>query len=770
MVAKGSTSTNLVIVESPSKSVSITKYLNSNPALAKYGKFVVLASYGHIRDLSKKTLAIDIEHEFAPQYEFLTEKKDQMDKIKKAAAKADAVYLASDFDQEGEFIGESIRVFLNLGENYKRIVFTEITAPALQYAIENYRKIDKFQLEGQQCRRILDRLVGFKLSPLLWKKFTTGSVTLSAGRVQSAVMHLIIQREKEIEAFKTTPYWHFNGDFTIKVGKDVTNLEEVKLYDKNLMYKTEDPKNIDKLFKSLKNSWSVSDVKSRQTRQSPDAPFITSTLQQEASGKLKTGVKRIMAVAQELYEAGHITYMRTDSYNMSEVFKSSAKDYIIDKFGDDYYEGGVLKKKAAKGAQEAHECIRVTHVEVTELGGKMGKDQKELYKLIWQRTVGFLMKPAIFDELEIMIRDSGMAKDLNFSTTFKKVKFNGYLAVYDIKNETNNFEAYMKSLKSGSYNLSCKEVRAKNTWTSPPARYNDAALVKLMETNGIARPSTFSSIIEKLYDKTYVVKTDIQGEEKSTSDFVFDPSPPSKKLKEVKGKTMVGAEQGKAKPTDIGFEIDKYLSEHFEYIVDKSFTANMEEDLDEIAEGKKKRNQILDVFWKKLSKDLDNETQKKEEKRKIESEKKTVTVSGKEYIVRIGPYGPLIEYEKDGKKKYIGLKGYLPIAKKEYLDIDEDDVKFLLELPKKVGTVEGKDAMIVIGPYGPYIKWNNTNVKIPRFALKEFGETKSFTSEQLKGFIEYAKNKPKANSPRGQSAKTDSAKKITPKKTKVKTI
>ena len=757
-----SKNTNLVIVESPAKAVTIAKYLNGNPALSKYGKFVVIASYGHIRDLAKKRLGINIEKGFEPEYEFLTEKKDQMDKIKKAAASASAVWLAADQDNEGSAIADSVRILLNLGENYKRIVFTEITKDALQYAIEHSGKIDQLQLETQQCRRILDRLVGFKLSPLLWKKFTTGNIKLSAGRVQSAVMHLIIDREKEIEKFETHPYWHFNGDFNIKVGKDVTSLEEVKLYEKDNMYKTEDLKNVNKFFKSVKNVWSVTDVKSKQTKQSPDAPFITSSLQQEASSKLKTGVKRIMSIAQELYEGGHITYMRTDSYNMSDTFKSAAKDYIIKEFGEKYYTGGLLKKKVVKGAQEAHECIRVTDVKVSDLDGKMSKDHKDLYKLIWQRSVAFLMKPAVFDELEIIIRDSGMAKDLSFSTTFKKVNFNGFLLVYGVKNEKNDFENYMKSLKAGKYDLNCKELRAKNTWTSPPARYNDSSLVKLMEVNGIGRPSTYSTTLDKLYDKTYVVKTDIKGEEKVTSDFIFD----LKKIKEVKGKTMVGAEQGKAKPSDIGFEIDRYLTEHFDYIVDKDFTAEMEKNLDLISEGKKKRNQVLDEFWKKISKDLDEQMKKKEDKRLIESEKKEITIAGKTYIVRIGPYGPLVEYEKDGKKTYIGLKGYLPIAKKEYLDIDDEDIKFLLALPKKVGTVEGKDAMLHLGPYGVYIRHNEINVKIPRFALKEFGETRTFTTEALKGFIEYAKTKPNVGSAKTKvnvgSAKT--------KVKKVKTI
>jgi DNA topoisomerase-1 len=738
---KKMSTTNLVLVESPGKVATITKYLNNNPALKKYGKFVVVASFGHIRDLPKKNLGIDVTKDFETEYEYLNEKKEQLNKIKKAAADASVIYIASDQDQEGAWIAESLRTFLKLGENYRRIVFTEITSSALQYAIEHPGKIDNLQVASQQCRRILDRLVGFKLSPLLWKKFTSGSITLSAGRVQSAVMHLIIQREKEIEAFKSSPYWHINGDFILKIGKDITKLEEVKLYQDANVYKTENEAALKAFFKSLKNIWKVEDYTQKVTRQSPDAPFITSSLQQTASSKLRIGVKRVMAIAQELYEAGHITYMRTDSYNMSETFKESAKEYILHKYGADYVSDKVKNVKKGKGAQEAHECIRPTDVEIREIPDKYSKDHKELYKLIWQRSVAYLMSQAIYDELAINIRDTGMGLNMFFKTVFKKVKFNGYLIVYDVKNETNDFAKYTTALDKGKYDLECNEVRAKNTWQSPPARYNDVSLIKLMESNGLGRPATFSTILEKLYDKTYVIKSDIQGEEKPTLDYSFNPN--KKILKEEKGKTLVGAEQGKAKPTDIGLKIDEYLMQHFDYIVDKDFTAHMEKDLDFISEGKKKRNDVLSIFWNKFGKDLTAQEGIKEAKQKVETEKRVIKFNGKDYTVRMGPYGPLVEYEKDGKKTYIGLKGYLPMAKKEYVDLDAEDIKFLMELPKKVGVVDGKDAFVVIGPYGPYIKWNGTNVKIPRFALKKFGETKSFTAEELQGFIEFSK-KPKA--------------------------
>ena len=727
--------TNLVIVESSGKVASITKYLNNNPALKKHGKFIVVASFGHIRDLAKKTLAIDLDT-FEPQYEFLTEKKKQLDKIKEAARSAKNIYLAADADQEGHFIAESIRVFLNLGDNYKRIVFTEITAAALERAIENPGKIDPNQIAGQQCRRILDRLVGFKLSPLLWKKFKSGGVvTLSAGRVQSAVMHMIIQREKEILNFTSGSYWHFHGNFALKIDKNITNLEEIKLYKDANVYKTEKAQDVKAFFKAIKNKWTVESYKQKITKQSPDSPFITSTLQQEASSKLRIGVKRVMALAQELYEDGFITYMRTDSYNMSETFKEPAIEYIKSTYGDKYVSEKVKVSKKSKGAQEAHECIRPTNVkDSTALPSKYTQDHRDLYKLIWQRSLAYLMSQAVYDELALNIVDASM-KTMCFKATFKKVNFNGYLVVYGIKNETNNFSTYTEALDKKKYDLTCSQIQAKNTWQSPPARYNDTSLIKLMETTGIGRPSTYSTILDKLYDKNYVVKTDIQGIEKPKKDYLFDPN--TKVVKEEAGTVKVGAEQGRAKPTDIGFKVDEYLGQHFDYIVDKDFTAHMESDLDLISSGKKKRNDVLETFWKRMSKDIDSQIAIKEAKKIIETEKRVIKIGEREYTVRMGPYGPLVEYLKDGKKTFLGLKGYLQMVKKEYSDIDEQDVKFLLTIPLKLGTVDGKDAMLVSGPFGFYIKWNDRNVKIPMFAIKKFGQTRTFSEEELRGFIEY---------------------------------
>lgn len=718
---------NLVIVESPGKVATISKYLNHSALLKKYGKFVVMASVGHIRDLAKKRLAIDVEHDFEPEYEFLADKKKVIENLQEASKKAKVVWLAVDADLEATFIAESIRLALGLGENYHRIVFTEITPSALEHAIQHPVRIDKNGLDSQACRRILDRLVGFKLSPLLWTKFNAGTVTLSAGRVQSALMHLIIAREKEIEAFESAPYWHVAGDFELGVGKEKTPLEDIRMYEKGAIWKTEEPKQVVKLFRALKGKWAIHEVKSRVKKENPDAPFITSSLQQEGSAKLKIGVKRVMQLAQGLYEAGHITYMRTDSYNMSEDFKAAGREYILGKWGETYYEGGVLRKKTVKGAQEAHECIRPTRASVEEIQG-MSAEHAALYQLIWKRSIAFLMKAAVYDELEIKFRDAGMGEK-EFVTSFRRVKFNGYLAVYGISCDSGDHVELMHALNEGRYKLAMQALYGKNTYTSPPARYNDAGLVKLMEQNGIGRPSTMVATIDKLYEKSYILKTDIQPSLRDTLEYEYRAGV----IKELKGKAEVGGEKSKVKPTDIGQMIDQYLASHFDYIVDKNFTALMEADLDKIAAGQKKRLDVLRSFWGRFSSDLLKETAHKVVKTKIAAESKKIVVQGIEYGLRLAKYGPVVEYVKEGKKAYIGLKSYMKLTKKEYLDIDESDIEFLLSLPKKVGIYDGHDVMLHLGPYGLYLQCNGQNHKV---FVKKFEVDMKLTAAQIKTFIE----------------------------------
>ena len=743
-MSKG-TKTNLVIVESRGKVVSITKYLNSAPELKQYGKFEVMACFGHILDLKKKTLAIDVNDNFKAIYEPLVDKKDVIDNLKKHADKADKVWLASDSDVEGHAISYSLRELLK-PKNYSRMVFNEITQKALVNAIKNAGDIDMDQVYAQQTRRILDRLVGFKLSPLLWKHYkTSSSLTLSAGRVQSCLLNLIIKRENEITEFKSKPYWHFDGDFTLE---DKTILSETSLYKDKTIYKILNINDANSLLKKIKNDFKIIDVNNHITKKSPPMPYITTTLQQDAPFT----AKQTMALAQKLYEGGYITYMRTDSYNMSADFKQLASTYILDTFGKDYLNQGELKQKSAiKGAQEAHECIRIT--DPTKVEVPLGKDEQKLYQIIWRRTIAYLMTQCIYDELDIKIVDSSFVKDMFFLSTFKKVKFNGFQIVYDIKNDKYTFEKYIKDLMKQK--IKCDQIIGINTWTSPPARYNDSGLSKLMQDNGIARPSTVVTTISKLEERKYIIKSNVQGTEYPNINLIYKNG----NITQKKDNKMVGAEQSKYVVSDIGFAVDKYISENFKYIVDPKFTSSMEADLDKIADAKKTKLTVLTEFWKTFSKDLDTQVvEKGYKKEELKTAEKEITVDGILYKLRIGKYGPLAEYEQNKIKKYLGLKAYLQLSKKDYLDIEADDIKFLLELPKKIGTVDGKPVILLIGPFGPYLQYNNSNVKIPRFALKEFGETKTFTTEQLKGFIQYAKEHPAkaktADKPVSTKAKT----------------
>ena len=728
---------NLVIVESAAKSKTITKYLNNSKELKNLGKFVVAASFGHVRDLKKEGLGIDIDHNFKTEYDVIPDKKKVVDDLTKKVKEASNVYIASDPDREGESIAQHLKEVLKL-KNYKRITFTEITPKALENAIKNPRKIDEQLVDAQETRRILDRLVGFKLSPLLWKKYNThNAFTLSAGRVQSAVLHIIIEKEKEIEKFETKAYWNFNGDFSLILNKDKQELTEIKLYKDTTIYKVDDYNDVVKFLGKNENKWIIDDITTKQAKHSADLPYITSTLQQDAYSKLGMTLKRSMQIAQELYENGHITYMRTDSFNMSTDFKDIAKSFIDHTYGTDYYEGGSSRKKIVKNAQEAHECIRITNPTMIKLQGeKFGKDHISLYDMIWKRTIAYLLKPSIYDELEIKIYDKGWGKNYYFNAVYKKVKFNGYLIVYGIKNDVYDFKD-MISNKS-KYTIQASSITAKNVWMSPPQRFNESSIVKTLESESIGRPSTYSVILSKLFDRKYVLKSNIAGIDKDVIHLILNPN--TKNIKKEKGTTKVGAETSKLVPTEVGIEINKYLEEHFDYIVDKNFTAYMENDLDKIAEGDKDKLSVLKLFWSKFSVDLAKEQNKtKEKKIKLETENNELTVQGKKYIIRLAKYGPVIQ---EGTN-YINLKSYLAMVKKQYTDINEDDIKFLTNLPRNLQKIDGHMAVLVYGPYGLYIKYNNKNISITRKFAKIILENGQYDAEMIKSMIDYQNNKKK---------------------------
>ncbi len=779
--------TNLVIVESKGKVASITKYLNSSKELKPLGKFIVMASFGHIYELKKPGLGVDIDNDFKPEYQLISEKKKIVDELIKKSKTVDNVYLASDRDDEGCQIANSIKDALKL-KKYKRIVFTEITQKALENAVKNPGLIDEKQLAAQETRRILDRLVGFKLSPLLWKKFTTGKQsTLSAGRVQSAALHMIINKEDEINNFKLNSYWNISGNFKLTVAKDKRELEDVKLYKGETIHKFLKSDDVINFFKKNQNKFVISDVKSKISKQNADMPYITSSLQQDAYSKHGFALKRTMALAQSLYESGLITYMRTDSYNMSEDFKELAGKYIIQTYGENYYEEGGSKKKktSVKGAQSAHECIRVTDPSVVNIGDKFEKDAAKLYEMIWCRSIGYLMKPCIYDELEIRIMDKSFVKDLadmSFITTYKKVKFNGFQIVYGVKNDNYNFGDYIESLKNGNYTLSADSLYSKNIWSAPPQRYNESSIVKALENEGIGRPSTYATIMTKLFERKYIIKGNIEGIKKDVEHYKFTPQ--SGKITKEKDTTMVGAEKTKLIPTDIGIQIDKYLETNFDYIVDKKFTAHMEEDLDRIAEGEKKKLDVLRVFWSRFHEDLDKQEGIKEKKVALKTESNEIDVDGQKYIVRIAKFGPVIQYIKPGalskvnaKGKeeptytYIPLKGYLQLIKKGYTEIGEEDIRFLTSLPKELMKINGNSVNLNMGPFGLYLKYNGKNIPITKKFTYKIIKGEEYDNKEILDMIEYNANKPPVNKPPTTKVpKEDSVTRTTEKKKIIKKL
>jgi DNA topoisomerase-1 len=735
---------NLVIVESPAKAKTITKYLNASKALRHMGKFSVMASMGHIRDLKNRDLSIDVDKDFTTHYEILKDKVKLVEELKQKAKMVENVYLAADYDREGEAISEHIRVTLGL-KKYYRITFTEITPKALEKAILSPRMIDNNLVDAQETRRVLDRLVGFKISPLLWKKYNANKIHLSAGRVQSAVLHLIKEKEEEVKTHDTNKYWYFNGNFDFKIGDEFHKLEDVKLYDGDRVYKIDEelPK-VRSFISQIKNQFHITDLKSRQLKQNPDLPFITSTLQQEAYSKHGFPLKRTMSLAQDLYEKGYITYMRTDSYNISDDFKKDTEGYILSKYGQEYYDGIPRKSKTSKNAQEAHEAIRPTNVNTTiieELGFTV--DHKKLYDLIWKRTVAYFMKATIYDELEIRIHDTGLPKTTYFLSTFKKVKFNGFMILYGVKNDAYNFEKYINAIKNKVYSVTCLSVVARNTWTSPPARYSEASIIKTLEAESIGRPSTFATILSKLFEKHYILKSDVRGVDKDVVHLIYEPS---KGLTEKKEVITIGHERSKLVPSDIGNEIDKFMETNFNYIIDRKFTATMEEDLDKIAEGIVSRSDVLSMFWKTFGADVERvETVKKGEKVKIENENLTYDINGISYIIRLTKFGPVIQYKPNqnaDKDKYIDIKAYLKYTSKSYTNVSKEDVQFLTSLPRKIATINGNDLMLTSGPYGLYFKYNDDNVKIPLKMIKRLlNPEDSISVSELDSVIQFHKNK-----------------------------
>ncbi len=683
---------NLVIVESPAKAKTIEKFLGKG--------YTVLSSYGHIRDLKKKGISIDFENDFQPEYEIPADKKDTVRKLKEAAGKADMVWLASDEDREGEAIAWHLYEVLGLNPgNTKRIVFHEITKPAILNAIANPRDIDIDRVNAQQARRVLDRIVGFELSPVLWKKIKP---SLSAGRVQSVAVRLICEREKEIGAFVPESYFRVSGQFEIP-GSDVGLKADLsrRCSDENdamsVLDECQDAK------------FRIDEVNVRPGRRQPYPPFTTSTLQQEASRRLGFSVNQTMVIAQKLYEDGKITYMRTDSTNLSELALRDISDTIRNEMGEQY-----LKVRHyhthSKGAQEAHEAIRPTYVSNRTIEGD-AKEQK-LYDLIWRRAVASQMADAEVEKTVVDIAivpgsDVRTAEDTShgvFKAEGEIVVFPGFLAVYQ---QGVGKDTSLPPLSVGM-DLNAKEITATEDFTQAPPRYSEASLVKKMEELGIGRPSTYAPTISTIQQREYVKRGEKEGVPRSYKEIVLKKGKVSMKNKTV----SVGSEKGKLVPTDTGMVVNDFLTEYFPDILDYNFTARIEEKFDDIAEGKLPWQNEMSEFYGGFHPEIERiNTLKMEHKvgeRCLGSDPKT----GRNVYVKIGRFGPIAqigEATDEDKPLFASLQ---PDQSVQTITLEE--ALKLFELPRDVGMYEGKKILAAVGRFGPYIRHDSMFVSIPK--------------------------------------------------------
>ena len=683
---------NLVIVESPAKAKTIEKFLGKD--------FKVLSSYGHIRDLKKKEFSIDIEKNFKPKYEIPEEKQELVDKLKEEASKAETVWLASDEDREGEAISWHLYEVLKLKpENTKRIVFHEITKTAILKAIEQPRDIDINLVNAQQARRILDRIVGFELSPVLWKKVKPA---LSAGRVQSVAVRLIVEREREIQAFKSEASYRVTAVFLVPDADG--KLVEMKA---ELARRLKTKKEAQKFLESCKAAtFSIEDIVTRPVKKSPAAPFTTSTLQQEAARKLGFTVAQTMMVAQKLYESGLITYMRTDSVNLSEYATEGSKAAIAQIMGEQYVYPRHFATKT-KGAQEAHEAIRPTYMENQTVEGSA--QERKLYDLIWKRTIASQMADA---ELEKTTATIGISSGSDkFTATGEVIKFDGFLRVYkesyDDDNEQEDESHLLPPLKKGQI-LEHQGIVATERFTQRPSRYTEASLVRKLEELGIGRPSTYAPTISTIQQREYVEKGDKTGEERSFDILTLKDD----QITDVKHTEVVGAEKSKLLPTDIGTVVNDFLTEYFPNILDYNFTANVEKQFDEIAEGDKKWTSIMKDFYKEFHPSVETtlatKTEHKVGERILGEEPKT----GKTVSVKIGRFGPVVQIgtaDDTDKPRFAQMKkgqSMETITLEEALD--------LFKLPRKVGEFEEKTVTIGTGRFGPYVYHDSKYVSLPK--------------------------------------------------------
>ena len=680
---------NLVIVESPAKAKTIEKFLGKD--------FVVKSSFGHIRDLAKKDLGINIEEGFKPIYEIPADKKKVVDELNKLAKKK-TVWLASDEDREGEAIAWHLTEVLGLPvDQTKRIVFHEITKRAILEAIEKPRTVNMNLVNAQQARRILDRLVGFELSPVLWKKVRP---SLSAGRVQSVAVRLIVEREREIIAFHSTPYFRVVAQFHAAENPDKT------LFRAELPTRFETVEEAESFLRScIGATFTVAKSEEKPAQRYPAPPFTTSTLQQEAGRKLGMSVSRTMAVAQRLYEQGLITYMRTDSVNLSQQALAQCKEEVIKLYGEKYSRWYNYKTKT-KGAQEAHEAIRPSYIDRQSIEGTA--EEKRLYDLIWKRTVASQMVCAELDRTTITIDMSGSQHQ--FVAQGEVIRFDGFLRLYsestDDDQAAESGEGRLPKLAKGD-RLEAAQITATERFTSAPARYNEASLVKRLEELGIGRPSTYAPTITTIINRGYVVKQNRDGQKRSYTQLTL-------KEGKIAGETLTenyGKEKNRLSPTDIGMVVNDYLEEQFAPIIDYNFTANVEKEFDRIAEGDITWEKMIGDFYGPFHKMVDaaitSQNTKPREVRILGTDPKT----GHTVKARIGRYGPMVEIEgaEGEKSRFASLKKGQLIE-----SITLDEALELFALPREVGELDGEKLTIGIGKYGPYVRYGNSFASLPK--------------------------------------------------------
>lgn len=688
MAAKKTEKKDLVIVESPAKAKTIQKFLGDH--------FIVKSSFGHIRDLPKNDTGVDIENNFQPTYIIDPDKKKIIDELKKESKEAPMVWLASDEDREGEAIAWHLSEALTLPkEKRKRIVFHEITKKAIDEAIKNPRDIDFNLVNAQQARRILDRLVGYELSPILWKKI---KANLSAGRVQSVAVRLIVEREKEIQNFETQTFFKVSAIFSTDDGSFKADLDK----------KFDTEKEAQDFLNACKNAqFTIESIETKPSKRSPSAPFTTSTLQQEASRKLGFSVAQTMTLAQRLYEAGYITYMRTDSVNLSDLALHTAEEVIHDFYGKKYHQKRQFTTKS-KNAQEAHEAIRPTYINKLQIEGDKG--EQKLYELIWKRTVASQMADAVLEKTIAKINIS--TREEKFIAQGEIIKFDGFLKLYiestddDSDADDSNKDSLLPPLKKGQKILP-KQISATQKFTHHPPRYTEASLVKKLEELGIGRPSTYAPTISTIQKRDYVIKTDREGTPRNYVQLILENN---EILKETKTETT-GAEKSKLFPTDLGFVVTDFLIRYFPEIMDYQFTANVEEEFDQIAIGKLDWTKMLQKFYYPFHKDVIKtieESERSTGERILGTDPKT----GKKVIARIGRFGPLVqigEQNDEDKPLYAKMPKNMSIQ-----TITLEQALELFKLPKVLGTHNDKQVIVNVGRFGPYVLYDGTFASIPK--------------------------------------------------------